>query len=387
MAEDYNYNTDESQQGPYKPSQQEWDKAANLLNSYNDRDKGGSINWDTARQAFEGKAAQGGSFNDWVNGAYDSRSSWLSPQQPAQQPAGYQAPANPTSAWNREAFRDASMGRQVGTTAQDFINAHPDISGGVRLVPGSTDKVILPTGEVLDLSINANAQGQGTGNGWTGMGQWNGSAIVPYADGGNGGGGAAGAGGAGSASYSASSSTSNPAITDLLARLKTRADQSLNVSPNDDIIRNQTDAYNAQQQRAERQHLADLAESSGPLANLQGEQRLSSERIGQSTGAFQANLMGRELTARRQEISDALTQMGGLLTEEQRQNLQMQLASMDDAIKRMQLDQNSSQFNADLGYRNAALAQQGTLANNQLGFNMDQFDWQRSPMNPNNFIN
>lgn len=365
----------------------QWNQASDILNKYVSDNGGGNIDWEKAKGVFAQNANSGqGNFGDWVNNTFSSKDQWVTPQQQQQ---GYQAPQSPASSWNREEFKNASMSRGTGMTAQDFINSRPDISAGARLLPGSTDKVILPTGEVLDLSINANAQGQGTGNGWTTVGHWNGSAVVPYADGGGGagGGGAAGGGsasaGSGSASYS---TTPDPARQALMDKLMGRANQSLAFDPNDPVIRSQVDAYNATQQRASRNYLADLAESSGPLANLQGEQRLAAERVGQSTSGFQADLAGRDLTAKRQEISDALQQYGALLSDQQRMDLQMKLATMDDAIKRMSLDQNASQFNADLGYKNSALAQQGTLANNSLGLSYDQFDWERSPLNPKNFV-
>jgi len=389
MAQDqYNYD-DNSQQQPYKPTDAEWNNASNILNKYVGDNGGGNIDWGKARSTFEQHAANGGNFGDWVNNTFNQKDSWVTPQDAP----GYQAPPSPATSWNRTDFMNGSMSRPVGMTAQDFINANPNFSGGVRLLPGSNDKVILPTGEVMDLSINANAQGQGSANGWTTVGNWNGSSVVPYADGGGGAGaGAAGAGGVagntgitGGGSLSLST-TPNPAMQRLIDRLTGRANASETVDPNDPTIRGQVDAYRAEQERASRNHLADLAESSGPLANLQGEQRLAAERTGQSTGAFQADLQARELTAQRQKISDALSQLGSVLSDQQRMQLQMQLATMDDAIKRMQLQQQGSQFNADLGFRNAQLSQQGQLANNQLGFAYDQFDWDRSALNPKNMV-
>ena len=70
--------------------------------------------------------------------------------------------------------------------------------------------------------------------------------------------------------------------------------------------------------------------------------------MGQRTGTFEAELVGRELTARRAEIQQALTSMQGMLTTDQQMSLQRELALMDDAIKRLQLQQNGEQFNANL---------------------------------------
>jgi hypothetical protein len=60
------------------------------------------------------------------------------------------------------------------------------------------------------------------------------------------------------------------------------------VTANDPTVRAQADAYSANQTRGSRNYLADLAEKAGPLANLQGESRLASERAAQSSGAFES---------------------------------------------------------------------------------------------------
>lgn len=394
MAYDESGNWQEDQpQGPYKPSDDEWNRASTILNQYNDKAGGDSINWDNARKKFEEQAAGGGNFGDWVNKTFESRSGWTTPK--AQ--SGYQAPATPTSAWNRESFRDASMARPVGMTAADFIAQNGGISGGVKMVPGSNDKVILPTGEVIDLSINANAQGQGTGNGWTGAGHWNGSSVQAYgtpgapgAPGGGGGGplgtAASNMGSAMSAEMTLKNQQDEALRKQLIDQLTARSQQSLTIDRNDPTIRAQADAYGANEERAKRNYLADIAEKSGPNANLQGEARMAAEKVGQRTGGFEAELMGRELTAKRTEIATALESMRGMLTTSQEMQLRKELASMDDAIQRMRLQQDATQFDANLGYKNAELAQQGSIENNRLGYQYDTFDWERSPLNPKNII-
>ena len=130
-----------------------------------------------------------------------------------------------------------------------------------------------------------------------------------------------------------------------------RSAQGLNINPNDPIIANQVSAFGAQQERAGRNYLAELAESGGPNANLGGEQRLVSERAGQATGALQAQLVGNELMARRQEIQNALTQMGGMLSDEQRMALQLKLGLIDANLRQQQVTNQNTQFGADLGLR------------------------------------
>ena len=130
-----------------------------------------------------------------------------------------------------------------------------------------------------------------------------------------------------------------------------RSAQGLNINPNDPIIANQVSAFGAQQERAGRNYLAELAESEGPNANLGGEQRLVAERAGQATGALQAQLVGNELMARRQEIQNALTQMGGMLSDEQRMALQLKLGLIDANLRQQQVTNQNTQFGADLGLR------------------------------------
>lgn len=102
----------------------------------------------------------------------------------------------------------------------------------------------------------------------------------------------------------------------------------------DPIIRGQVDAFGAQTERARRNYLSDVAEQRGPYANIQGERRMSAEKAGQAVGGFQAQLLGRELTARRDEIAQALAQMGGMLSGDQTRALQGELAAIDSQLRR-----------------------------------------------------
>ena len=83
------------------------------------------------------------------------------------------------------------------------------------------------------------------------------------------------------------------------------ANQSLQVNPNDPIIKNQADAYAAMNERAQRNYLGNLAEQAGPNANISAERRASAEKLGQANAAFEAQLMGQELAARRGETAQA----------------------------------------------------------------------------------
>lgn len=141
--------------------------------------------------------------------------------------------------------------------------------------------------------------------------------------------------------------------TELYDLLMGRAGQGLNIDRTNPIIRSQADAYSANEERARRNYISDTAERLGPQANIRGEQRMAAERMGQRTGAFEAELMGRELTARRQEISEALSLLGGLLSDDQRLALQRELGLLDNAFRHQSLQSNNDQFAAQLGFNYA----------------------------------
>lgn len=147
----------------------------------------------------------------------------------------------------------------------------------------------------------------------------------------------------------------DPRTNDLYNTLLGRSQQSLRINRNDPIIRNQTDAFNAADTRQQRDYLNNLAERGGGTENLNMERRMSSEKVGQDTAQFQAQLMGQELTARREEIQNALTQMGGLLTEQERLQLQNQLAIMDNLLGQAGLQQGAYQFDQQMQFNNSPM--------------------------------
>lgn len=156
---------------------------------------------------------------------------------------------------------------------------------------------------------------------------------------------------------------STPRNDELYNLLKGRVSQSLNVDRNDPIIRAQADAYAANEERSRRNYISDVAEQIGPNANIRGEQRMAAERVGQRTGAFEAELLGRELQTRRNEITQTLAQMGNMLSDDQRLALQRELTLLDLAIRESlgnaQLGIQQGQLDlgfADLGLRNSQQA-------------------------------
>lgn len=120
----------------------------------------------------------------------------------------------------------------------------------------------------------------------------------------------------------------------LFTQLQGRAQQALTVTPEDPIIKGQVDSYRAEQERALRNLRSDAAEGGAALRPTQN--RMAGERVAQGVASMQAELMARELSARRGEIADALSSMGGLLSADQQVGLQRELAGLDSLIRQQQ---------------------------------------------------
>jgi hypothetical protein len=166
-----------------------------------------------------------------------------------------------------------------------------------------------------------------------------------------------------------------------------------NVDRNDPNFRMQADAFSGAQERARRNAQDDRAEQAfgagqrGVGGNLV-EQRMIDEGAARNVGAFEADLVGRELTSRRQEIQQALTGLGGMISNDEKMALERELAALDAAIKREGIASGAATAAADISLRDrlgtgalnadlfrALLGNQ--QAGNQLGFDMGKFDWQR----------
>ena len=239
------------------------------------------------------------------------------------------------------------IGNKAKLRGSNEVNSTYQANGQGGVTVGPTGKVNGP---------NNTGGGSGGGGNSTAQ-QWNGQAAPSAADGML----------KQMQEQAAASAAANKAKSDALyGQLLQRAQQGTAVSPNDPVIKAQTEAFTANTDRATRNYLADRAEQAGPYANLAGEQRMATERSGQASGNFTAELMGRELTSRRAEISDALNGMRGMLSLDQQNQLQRELAVMDDAIKRQGLSLASSGQNQsyDLGLRGATTAGRGV----DLGF-------------------
>jgi len=133
-----------------------------------------------------------------------------------------------------------------------------------------------------------------------------------------------------------------------------RATQGTAIDPNDPNLRQQLDPFAAAQERARRDYLSEAAERAstkglGDSGALDVERRLASERAGQATGAFQAQLVGHELQNRRAEIQEALSSLQKMVETDvaaaqderlaqQQMALQKELAEMDAALKKLGIE-------------------------------------------------
>lgn len=176
--------------------------------------------------------------------------------------------------------------------------------------------------------------------------------------------GSGGIGGTGSGSYGSSSISGllggsglgNSYANTLWDMLMNRAQQGLNINSKDPIIANQVNSYRAEQTRGVRDALAQMAEQGGPTANLNSERRLANEKAAQSTGGLQSQLMQNELTARRTEIQNALTQMGSLLSDQQKIALQQELGMIDANLRQQQVTNQNNQFLDNFALQNTQQA-------------------------------
>jgi hypothetical protein len=143
----------------------------------------------------------------------------------------------------------------------------------------------------------------------------------------------------------------NPQNDALMKLLMERATQGTAVNRMDPNIRQQVDPMVAQQERASRNYIDDLAERGGPMANLQGEKRLASERAGQAAGSLESEVIGREVAAKRGEIEQAIALLMANGQFDKAQQLQFQLASMSDASRAADRSQANDHFMRELALR------------------------------------
>lgn len=253
-----------------------------------------------------------------------------------------------------QAFQQKQFSGSKDIALPDFLKSLGGLAGGVTMV--GSDKIRLPDGEVVDVIQDVN---NGHGGAWWGSEKdWSADEAAGKHAGmpsGGGGGGDSGAGGvsgdpAGGGRGGGVGGGLNAKQDELYNMLMGRAKQGLNINAQTDPnIRQQADPYAAAVERERRRYMGDTAERMGPLANIQGEERLSSEKAGQAGGLFESQLIGREMQARRDEIAQALNGMQGMLSQEQQLAMQKELAQLDAGIRNRQISSGNDQFMGSLG--------------------------------------
>lgn len=247
--------------------------------------------------------------------------------------------------YNREEFRDKWMATGTDVNQQNALLAQyglkADEAGRVQL----PKDVNGHSAETLDLRIGAKAGRNQAG--WTDIGL-NGNSNGPARNGVRTGGGDP-VDGLGSVTGTKSS---------LMNYLMGRINQPLTPDMDDPIIRKQTDAYDAQQQKARRDFLGDFAEQNGSYNTgaMTGQARMTAEAVGKNVGAFQGQLMQRELESRRQEIQNALNGALGMISREDEIALTRELAQIQNALAYAQLSQSAYQFDVNDEFRRSPLA-------------------------------
>jgi hypothetical protein len=195
-------------------------------------------------------------------------------------------------------------------------------------------------------------------------------------------GGAAPKPGAGPTPYTTNAGAQDALRNTLMDRMTQSPDS---VDMNNPVLRQQVDTFNAAAERARRDASADSAEANaGPVTGAgagaqSNEQRLINEKTQQARAGFETQLAASELQNQRDEISNALESMKGLITGDQERALQDKLGQLDAQIKQAGISSSERLGMADIGLKNKLgmaglnldlqkMLLQNKQFNNQLGF-------------------
>ena len=171
----------------------------------------------------------------------------------------------------------------------------------------------------------------------------------------------------------------DPTMRAALLRMMARSepgDINVQTDPN---LAPQARAYSDARQRAAQQQRAKLAERAAFTGFNPGGQGSGAfntglgdiyERSGQDIAGQQAELVGKEVQARRGDLQNSLQLANAIGARDQSTQLQQQLADLDNKYRYASLGQQESQFGRNLGF------QQGQW-NDQYGFNLAQFKAQQ----------
>lgn len=263
-----------------------------------------------------------------------------------------------------------SSGSGSGTVTAPGISANDTLTGGLTSPAIPTNLTAPTTGNSVDVSgigtISNGALTSSTTNGpstdITPAGQEAMNADLPTAS---------NVQNPGTPDVADATYATSPAMQALLQQMTGITGQSLDIDPNDPVIKSQVDAYQAQQERATRNAINDAAEQNGPYNSGQqaNNARMLQEQEGQNVGQFQGQVMQNELTARRNEIQSILQTQGSLLSQDQQNALQTELANLNSHLSQTGMSVQNTQFYAGLNTQDKQFVDQ--LTQNEQFKNMD----------------
>lgn len=144
----------------------------------------------------------------------------------------------------------------------------------------------------------------------------------------------------------------------------------------DPALAAQSEAYRRSRERGADQERAAMAERAAAQGTLIGGQSSGSfdtalggirEAASEDIAGNDAQLMGAEVSARRAEVQSLLNMALQSGDAESARMLQLQLAKMDEALRKQALSENARQFDASDRYRYSALGEQGRQFDDQFG--------------------
>lgn len=229
--------------------------------------------------------------------------------------------------YNKAALKAALLaqgGRASAAALAAFIAAHPEFAKGVTIGGSKKNKLYGPNGEYLGDMIRGTDSNNPT---W----DWD-----------EGTGGDAGDGGGGGA---------DPARSAFWNAIMKKALADPTADPKDPMIRNQVEAYRAEQERGARRFQEQQAEAGGAYYNPTNESRMANEKVGQLAGGFQATLLQKKWDSEKAEILEYAKMYGAYLTEQERNALQEKLAALDRALGWARLQQDAYQWDQDDEFR------------------------------------
>lgn len=273
---------------------------------------------------------------------------------------GTAAPTTQPAPFNRETYRQGWSGGSA-----DQLKAYNDRFG----VQTRGDVSLLPTGEAIDMITDVGGK---NGYGWTDAGDVVNGQIRARPQ-------AAPSPVASSAAFAAPAQAAPQ--NDFQNQIRALLLQKLQefgkpTDPNDPVIAGQTEAYRNERTRSAERERAQMAERAAFQGLLSGGQSSGAfdttvqginEEAGQDVSGFKAQLMGRELENRRSQLASMLSLAVQSGDQESARALQLQIAQMDAELRRLGLEQQGSQFNAQLG-------QQRYFYDDTMGFNKTQAD-------------